>query len=201
MFMSNLNSGYNRAADDLYAPAWISADQEPEQLFSEIVPGLSQGGTPDEDWDAISGGARRGAVSGAHDFPFDAVVSLFAWSQPCDWGVEELRYGFYDAHPKHADMTRVIRAARWAHERWTGGDRVLIRCQAGLNRSGLVTALVLMLDGWTARDAIRVIRERRAEVALVNDDFVDWLISDAAAALADGQSQSTTPSSTEPVAA
>lgn len=116
---------------------------------------------------------------------FDAVVSLFAWSRPCDWGVEELRYGFPDAHPQHVDMSHVVRAARWAHDRWTAGDRVLIRCQAGLNRSGLVTAMLLMLAGWPAEDAIRQIRRQRAEVALVNDDFVDWLVHNAPTALAE----------------
>lgn len=167
--------------DDHYAPAWISADQDPTELFSEILPGLFQGGTPDDLWlDAGSDLQRREDPIDGH---FDAVVSLFAWSQPCDWGVEELRYGFPDAHPQHADMSRVIRAAHWAHERWTAGDRVLIRCQAGLNRSGLVTALVLMLDGWPAGEAITHIRTRRAPVALINDAFVDWLLTEAPAHL------------------
>lgn len=169
---------------DLYAPAWVSADQEPDELFSQIVPGLFQGGTPLEHWssDGTSFDHHEPDPIEGH---FDAVVSLFAWSRPCDWGVEELRYGFPDAHPQHADMSRVVRAARWAHDRWTAGDRVLIRCQAGLNRSGLVTAMVLMLDDWSAEDAIRQIRRQRAEVALVNDDFVDWLIHHAPAALAE----------------
>ena len=60
---------------------------------------------------------------------------------------------------------------------------MLIRCQAGLNRSGLLTALVLMLAGWEAAEAIRLIRTKRSQVALFNDDFVDWLLNDAAAAL------------------
>lgn len=182
-------SSYDRRADTLYAPAWISHEQEPECLFSEIVPGLYQGGTPDEDWCHIDGG--EASTSSVVSTPlgseqFDAVATLFAWSQPCDWGVEELRYSFYDAHPRLADMSRVVRTARWAHDRWLAGDKVLIRCQAGLNRSGLVTALVLMLAGWSASDAIRKIREQRAEVALVNNDFVDWLMEDAAEALGIG---------------
>lgn len=82
-------------------------------------------------------------------------------------------------------MSHVVRATRWAHDRWTAGDRVLIRCQAGLNRSGLVTAMLLMLAGWPAEDAIRQIRRQRAEVALVNDDFVDWLVHNAPTALAE----------------
>lgn len=161
---------------DLYAPQWVSADQEPQSLYSEILPRLFQGGTPDEDWRS-PGTVEPIAIN------FDAVVSLFAWSQPCDWGVEELRYGFPDAHPSTADMRRVVRAAVWGHERWRSGDRVLVRCQAGLNRSGLVMALILMLHGWSAPKAIQHIRERRSPVALINDAFVDWLLEDAPAAL------------------
>lgn len=180
-----MSNNYDRAADELYAPAWISRDQEPDELFSEIVPGLFQGGTSDEEWDHDGSGGALNVLEPNSNLgdQFDAVVTLFAWSKPCDWGVEELRYGFYDSHPRYADMSRVVRAARWAHERWAEGDRVLIRCQAGLNRSGLVTALVLMLAGWSPADAIKRIRERRAEVALVNGDFVDWLVADAGEAL------------------
>jgi protein-tyrosine phosphatase len=60
---------------------------------------------------------------------------------------------------------------------------VLVRGQAGINRSGLVTALVLMLDGYGARDALGLIRERRSPFALCNDAFVDWLLTQAADAL------------------
>jgi hypothetical protein len=144
-----------------------------------VLPGLFQGGTDDDAW------VNTAAPLDRHDDAtgFDAVLTLFAWAQPFGWGVEELRYGFMDAHPRHADMSRVVEAARWAYQRWVSGQRVLIRCQAGLNRSGLLTALVLMLAGMDAAEAIRLIRSRRSEVALFNDDFVDWLLTDAADAL------------------
>jgi hypothetical protein len=64
------------------------------------------------------------------------------------------------------------------------GERVLIRCQAGVNRSGLVTALVLMLDGYSAREAIELIRERRAPAVLSNRHFVQWLVTEAPAHIA-----------------
>lgn len=165
----------------MYAPRWVSHDQSPKNLYDEILPGLFQGGTPDEDWrvDALPFGGPDDQPA----MPFHAVVTLFAWAQACDWEVEELRYGFPDADPFDADMTRVVRAAGWAHKRWKDGDTVLIRCQAGLNRSGLVTAMVLMLDGWSAAEAIAHIRARRSPVALCNDRFVDWLLDHAEAAL------------------
>jgi hypothetical protein len=163
----------------LYAPRYVSIDQQPTELHSEIVPGLFQGGTDDGAW--VDNGAELDR--GHSPCEFDAVVTLFAWAQPFGWGVEELRYGFMDSHPRDTDMTRVVEAARWAHQRWKGGRRVLIRCQAGLNRSGLLMALVLMLDGHDASDAIRLIRQRRGELALFNTHFVDWLLAEASAAL------------------
>lgn len=51
------------------------------------------------------------------------------------------------------------------------------------SRSGLVTALVLMLDGHSATEAVNQLRARRSPWALCNDAFVDWLVTDAAALL------------------
>ena len=168
-----------RIHHDLYAPRYVADDQLPRGLYSEVLPGLFQGGTDDDAWVNTAAPLDHGDDTTG----FDAVLTLFAWAQPFGWGVEELRYGFMDAHPRHADMSRVVEAARWAHQRWSSGQRVLIRCQAGLNRSGLLTAMVLMLAGMDAAEAIRLIRDRRSELALFNDDFVDWLLTDAAEAL------------------
>ena len=44
-----------------------------------------------------------------------------------------------------------------------------------MNRSGLVVALLLMRDGMSADDAITLIRKKRAEYALDNAHFVDYL--------------------------
>ena len=165
-----------REHDSLYAPQWVGDDQLPRGLYSEVLPGLFQGGTDDNAWVNSSAPLQRSDDTSG----FDAVLTLFAWAQPVGWGVEELRYGFMDAHPRYADMSRVVEAARWAYQRWSSGQRVLIRCQAGLNRSGLLTVLVLMLAGWEAGEAIRLIRAKRSPVALFNDDFVDWLLNDAA---------------------
>ncbi|HEY7821189.1 MAG TPA: dual specificity protein phosphatase family protein, partial [Acidimicrobiia bacterium] len=60
---------------------------------------------------------------------------------------------------------------------------VLIRCQAGVNRSGLVSALVLMLDGYRAEEAIALLRQRRSPVVLSNRHFERWLLTEAAGLL------------------
>ena len=73
---------------------------------------------------------------------------------------------------------------------------MLIRCQAGLNRSGLVTALVLIMAGWAPEDAIRRIRVRRSVNALCNRHFTTWLLTRAVAAVAQagGEPAGTSPS-------
>jgi protein-tyrosine phosphatase len=65
---------------------------------------------------------------------------------------------------------------RLAHADWKRGKRVLIRCQAGWNRSGLITALVLIREGMGAREAIDLIREKRSEWALCNKSFEKFLL-------------------------
>ena len=157
----------------LYAPRWVSDAQTPKSDFNEIVPGLFMGGTPDDG--TVDYPARLAELE--DESPFDAVVTLYSWAQPMGWGVEELRYGFADASVEYFDTDRLLSTARWAHARWLAGDRVLIRCQAGLNRSGLVTTLTLMMAGYEPDEAIALIREHRAQVALFNNDFVDWLVN------------------------
>ena len=162
-------------AQEVYAPRWIETGDMPAALHSEILPGLWVGGTADDGW--IDRSAPCGGFGDAA--PYDAVVTLFAWAQPMSWGVEELRYGFGDAALDDASLPKILAAARWAHERWSRGERVLVRCQAGINRSGLVAALVLMIAGYSAHEAIQLLRQGRSPFALCNDAFVDWLLTQA----------------------
>lgn len=162
---------------DLYAPQWVSDAQRPKDLYSEILPGLYMGGTMDGD--TVNNPLRLADLETPQFF--DSVVTLYSWAHPMGWGVEEVRYGFGDADMSGVDVARILRIAKWAKDQWSQGQTVLIRCQAGLNRSGLLTALTLMHAGHTAEEAIKLIRSKRAEIALCNDDFVDWLITEAEA--------------------
>jgi len=146
----------------------------PEALPHMILPGLFQGGT--EDHDVVWEGAEQ-RLRGS--YPFDVVVTLYADANPVPWGVEELRFGFYDAALEPRDAGRVVELARMAHARWARGQQVLVRCQAGINRSGLVTALILMISGMDAASAIALIRERRSPYVLSNAHFEQWLLAEA----------------------
>jgi len=144
------------------------------QLFSMIAPNLFQGGTDDEDVIHLAKTSNRPRT----DLPFDAIVTMYAWARPADWNVQEFRYGVPDASISDIDLARLRQAVEFGYDRWKQGDRVLIRCQAGLNRSGLVTALILIKDGLSPERAIALIREGRGEDALFNNNFHTWLMEE-----------------------
>ena len=155
------------------------------QLFSMIAPNLFQGGTDDLDVIHLPVTNNRKRT----DLPFDAIVTMYAWARPADWNVQEFRYGVPDASIRDIDLARLREAVEFGYARWKSGDRVLIRCQAGLNRSGLVTALILIKDGFSPESAINMIRESRGEDALFNTSFVDWLMTDGASFFSPSSSQ------------
>lgn len=102
---------------------------------------------------------------------FDAVATLYAAAGPVFWGVAEYRFGFGDQPLDEANVPRIDSIVDWVLNELAQGHKVLVRCQAGLNRSGLVTALTLCKLGFTGEDAIELIRQQRTRFALCNPDF------------------------------
>ena len=144
------------------------------QLYSMIAPNLFQGGTDDLDVIHLAQTNNRPRT----DLPFDAIVTMYAWARPADWKVQEFRYGVPDASITDIDLDRLRQAVEFGYDRWKQGDRVLVRCQAGLNRSGLVLALILIKDGLKPAEAIARIRDNRGDDALFNRDFHNWLLTE-----------------------
>jgi len=139
-----------------------------------VAPNLFQGGTDDLDVIHLAQTNNRPRT----DLPFDAIVTMYAWARPADWNIQEFRYGVPDASIKDIDLGRLRQAVEFGYDRWKSGDRVLVRCQAGLNRSGLVTALIMIKDGLTPIEAINTIRESRGPDALFNENFHAWLLKE-----------------------
>ena len=144
------------------------------QLYSMIAPNLFQGGTDDLDVIHLAQTNNYPRT----DLPFDAIVTMYAWARPADWNIQEFRYGVPDASITDIDLDRLRQAVEFGYERWKQGDRVLVRCQAGLNRSGLVTALMMIKDGLTPIEAINCIRDSRGPDALFNENFHAWLLKE-----------------------
>lgn len=149
---------------------------ESEPLWSEVMPGLWQGGTHDTDVTLYGGGIHSRGIT-IDDFDF--VTTMYASAKPVDWFVQEIRFGIYDSDMKDFDVQELLDVVGMTYRAWKRGKRVLVRCQAGWNRSGLVTALVLMRDGFSAQEAISLLRERRSPFALCNATFERWLIMEA----------------------
>jgi hypothetical protein len=139
-------------------------------LRSEILPNLWMGGTDYKD--RTEDGMAMPYIT-IDDF--DSVYTFYGSANPVDWFVEEYRFAFLDSEREPLDISKLKRAVLMAYEDWSSGKRVLIRCQAGLNRSGIVTALVLMRSGLTAQESIDLIRKARDPQCLYNKHFVKFL--------------------------
>lgn len=141
---------------------WITLPTEP---YAEIVPRLYQGGTV----------TRLGEYVDPNEHDFDSVLSLWHRSPFCTSPINERRFPFNDSHGIPAGLSDAV---DWVYGQWAVQKKhVLVRCQAGLNRSGLIVALTLVKDGHDPDDAIRLIRERRSPFALCNRFFAEYLQS------------------------
>lgn len=120
---------------------------------------------------------QGGCIGGMHlpdDFEF--VVSLYPWER-YEIGPKTVRIEaeLYDAaempdERQIRDLARIVNAFR-AH------GKTLVHCQAGLNRSALVSGLALVLGGMPAAQAIALLRGQRSPAVLSNKVFEDWLLN------------------------
>ena len=154
----------------------LRAEDWPEVAPTEILPGLWMGGIADDGYV----GDALGDDHYAFDSPYEIIVTLYGDAQPAPWGVIELRYGFPDDELEPDWALRCVALADFAYVNWRSGREVLVRCERGINRSGLVTALILMRDARSAEEAVALLRERRGQAVLINTSFERWLIFEAA---------------------
>lgn len=129
-------------------------------LISPIYENLWMGG--------CIGGVRLGE-------DFRHVVSLYPWERyelalgTLYHGVEMYDHGDMPDPAQLEDVVdRVVSA--------TARGQTLVHCQAGLNRSGLVSALALMRGGASARAAIGLLRLKRSPLVLCNQAFENYLL-------------------------
>lgn len=77
--------------------------------------------------------------------------------------------------PSRADLALALKAAHHVAARVQAGGKVLVTCQAGKNRSGLVTAMALHeITGIAGKACVDIIKMVRP-IALTNRQFVDAL--------------------------
>jgi len=130
-------------------------------LISHIVGNLWMGGCID--------GVRL-------DNDFKHVVSLYPWEKYTlnPETTDRVEFRLYDGAgiPEEHTLGSVVRYALQCVQQ----GKTLIHCQAGLNRSGLISALVLIKGGLGPEDAIRLLREKRHALVLCNKAFEEYLL-------------------------
>ncbi|KDN17734.1 protein-tyrosine phosphatase family protein [Amycolatopsis rifamycinica] len=142
-------------------------NRPPEESWNEIRPGLWMGGH-----------VRAGAEPVVVGREFDLVLSLYELDgHGPPPGVEHHFAEMPDGPLTQAQIGEVERFAGLAAEAVRAGRRTLVRCHAGLNRSGLVVAWTLVELGLGVPEAIELIRRRRSPWALHNQLFVQYLES------------------------
>jgi protein-tyrosine phosphatase len=82
-----------------------------------------------------------------------------------------------DAIPDSAELHI---AASFLNDLRAAGKTVFIHCRLGLNRSALMTGLVLIDEGYRAKDAIELMRKLRSPYVLANKTFERYLLSEKA---------------------
>lgn len=127
-------------------------------LFSQIDGNLWMGGCP--------------VVALPKEFQF--VINLYPW------GEYELHHHHVSTSARlfdHGEMPdeKLLHALAAHVNECRAIGPTLVHCQAGLNRSGLVTALALMKAGKSSKDAVELLREKRTDAVLCNSVFHMWL--------------------------
>lgn len=110
------------------------------------------------------------------------LISLYKWEsyQVKHSLSSALTVTMYDSSDG-VELGQLLALASWVNVcRQTG--LTLVHCQAGLNRSGLVAATALILEGMTPDDAVALLREKRSPAVLCNQTFLAQLAS-----MSDGQ--------------
>ena len=108
---------------------------------------------------------------------FKSVVSLYPWQRLALNPTvlqNRVEYLMYDTEDLPVNEDVVLSAAQLTLAFARKGP-VLVHCQAGLNRSGLVVATALWLNGMDPIQAIKLVREKRSPLALRNQRFLGFI--------------------------
>jgi protein-tyrosine phosphatase len=111
---------------------------------------------------------------------FDLVVLAAMEYQPShhDLGAKAVVHSPLDDGPPMTpeERRRAVSAAMYASHSLRSGGSVLVTCWQGLNRSGLITALTLVVGKKMRVDeAVRLVRRARGQNALTNPHFLNFL--------------------------
>jgi hypothetical protein len=146
---------------------------DPSWMGTELLERLFLGGTPQNDIVVQPGTVSSPWQPSAHQGLYDACVTMTPISGPAGGGVLELRVPLNDRDNEVLDMIVLRHAVEWIVARYRAGSRVLVRCHAGLNRSGLVVvpAMTWIDRSLSFDDALAIARTKRHELVLCRPEF------------------------------
>lgn len=149
------------------APGWPKTIFVPAQPVQQIVEGLSQAASVRHDnfLELLDGSELHG---------HDLVVTLYHRAVPAK-GVREVMLPMRDRSVSDLDLSAINKLVAETHAAWKAGQKVVVRCHAGLNQSSLVIALVLMRDGYTAKQAAATVAATRGISAIHSPHFLAYL--------------------------
>lgn len=111
----------------------------------------------------------------ALDPDFAHVVSLYKWEKyALGPDTKRIEVEMYDSSDE-PDPDQVDWIAEYVVNALDDG-KTLVHCQAGLNRSNLISAASLVRMGMSPRKAIDLLREKRSPMVLCNETFERFLI-------------------------
>lgn len=163
-----------------FDPTYVDVELDP---LTQRMKGIATHGHTPFDVPYIShvvGNIYQGGCSTGLVLPTSIVnvISLYKWERYLlHDGVNNFyEYTMYDSEdgiPEPYQLDGIIEVA----EILVDEGPTLIHCQAGLNRSSLVAALLLVRLGYTGRSAIELLRERRSPAVLCNKAFERYVLA------------------------
>lgn len=163
--------------DEDYTKIEISTDPEKRRMAGHATHGMTPFDVPiisHIEGNLYTGGCADNLVLPSY---IEHVVSLYPWERYThNHDVKSFKaFKAYDDDIEHLkdSIDPIVRHAIAC----VRDGKTLIHCQAGLNRSGLIAACVLIILGRTPRQAIDLLREKRSPAVLCNKSFENWLLS------------------------
>lgn len=158
----------------------LTADFDSHRIQGLAYAALRAGTDPHFDVPLISEIEHNLWMGGVRDFvrlpdDFRFVISLYH-DEKYRVGKDTSRYFFAMEDIEELPDPRVIRDIAETVNRCRTRGKTLVHCQAGLNRSGLITAYALVLSGYKPELAIDLLRAKRSPVVLCNQTFTSWLL-------------------------
>jgi len=149
--------------------------KNPKWEATEVSERLWIGGTPHTDVVVKPGSLTNPWSPSVTSDLFDACLTLTPIAGPVGHEVVELRVPLIDKKGAQVDIELVQEAVKWVVDKHKDNKKVLVRCHAGLNRSGLIVVPVLTFiePSLSFNDALQRVRTLRHKLVLNRPEFLE----------------------------